>query len=57
MARSKDPLECEFYIRMTCKFGWSKSVLIHHIKNQSYEKALLGQTNFDKTLTPGSAPP
>jgi len=53
MARSKDPLEREFYIRRTRKFGWSKNVLIHQIENQSYEKTLLGQTNFDKTLTPG----
>jgi predicted nuclease of restriction endonuclease-like (RecB) superfamily len=37
---------------MTSKFGWSKSVLIHQIENQTYEKTLLGQTNFDKTLTP-----
>ena len=51
MARSKGPLEREFYIRMTRKFGWSKNVLIHQIENQSYEKTLLGQTNFDKTLT------
>jgi len=42
-----------FYIRMTRKFGWSKNVLIHQIENQSYEKTLLGQTNFDKALTPG----
>jgi predicted nuclease of restriction endonuclease-like (RecB) superfamily len=37
---------------MTHKFGWSKNVLIHQIENQSYEKTLLGQTNFDKALTP-----
>ena len=52
LQRCKDPLEREFYIRMTRKFGWSKNVLIHQIENQSYEKSLLGQTNFDKTLTP-----
>ena len=52
MSRCKDPLEREFYIRMTRKFGWSKNVLIHQIENQSYEKSMLGQTNFDKTLTP-----
>ena len=52
VARCKDPLEREFYIRMTRKFGWSKNVLIHQIENQSYEKTLLGQTNFDKALTP-----
>ena len=52
IGRCKDPLEREFYIRMTRKFGWSKNVLVHQIENQSYEKTLLGQTNFDKTLTP-----
>ena len=52
MARCKDPLEREFYIRMTRKFGWSRNVLIHQIENQSYEKSLLGQTNFNKALTP-----
>ncbi len=52
LERCADPLEREFYIRMTKKFGWTKSVLIHQIENQSYEKTLLGQTNFDKALTP-----
>ena len=52
LERCTDPLEREFYLRMTRKFGWSKNVLIHQIENQSYEKSLLGQTNFDKTLTP-----
>ncbi|KJS02700.1 MAG: hypothetical protein VR65_04485 [Desulfobulbaceae bacterium BRH_c16a] len=52
MERCKDPLEREFYLRMTRKFGWSKNVLIHQIDNQSYEKSLLGQTNFDQALTP-----
>jgi predicted nuclease of restriction endonuclease-like (RecB) superfamily len=50
--RCKDPLEREFYLRMTRKFGWSKNVLIHQIENQSYEKTLLGQTNFDEAVTP-----
>jgi len=52
MSRCKDPLEREFYLRMTRKFGWSKNVLIHQIDNQSYEKSMLGQTNFDQALTP-----
>lgn len=52
LQRCKDSLEREFYIRMTRKFGWSKNVLIHHIDNQSYEKSLLGQHNFDQALTP-----
>lgn len=52
LERCKDPLEREFYIRMTRKFGWSKNVLIHQIENQSYAKSVLGQTNFDQALTP-----
>jgi predicted nuclease of restriction endonuclease-like (RecB) superfamily len=34
----------------TKNFGWSKNVLIHQIENKTYEKYLLGQTNFDATL-------
>jgi predicted nuclease of restriction endonuclease-like (RecB) superfamily len=52
LERCKESQEREFYIRMTRKFGWTKNVLIHQIENQSYEKMLLGQTNFDKTLSP-----
>ncbi len=52
LQRCKDPLEREFYIRMARKFGWSKNVLIHQIDNQSYEKSLLGQTNFEQSVTP-----
>lgn len=48
--RCDDPLEREFYLRMTAKFGWTKNVLIHQIENQSYEKTLLGQTNFERAL-------
>ncbi|EKD77245.1 MAG: hypothetical protein ACD_42C00418G0001, partial [uncultured bacterium] len=48
--KCKNDLEREFYIRMTRKQGWTKSVLIHQIESQSYEKTLLNQTNFDKTL-------
>lgn len=41
----------EFYIRMAQKFGWTKNVLIHQIENQSYEKTLLNQTNYDETVS------
>ena len=50
MEKCKDDLQKEFYIRMTGKYGWTKNVLLHHIENQTYEKTLLNQTNFDKTL-------
>ena len=52
ISKCKAPLEREFYLRMTRKFGWSKNVLIHQIENQSYEKSLSGQSNFDQALTP-----
>ena len=50
LEKSKDPLEREFYIRMSRKYNWSYRVLLNHIDNQTYEKTLLGQTNFDNTL-------
>lgn len=50
--RCKDGLEREFYLRATARFGWTKAVLQHQVDNKSYEKYLLNQTNFDKTLSP-----
>ncbi len=50
MEKCKDDLRREFYLKMTKKFGWTKDVLIHQIENKSYEKYLLNQTNFDKTV-------
>ena len=50
MEKCKDARKRQFYIGMTTKYGWTKNVLIHQIDNQSYERYLLGQTNFDKTL-------
>lgn len=52
LGRCKDDLEREFYLRATARFGWTKAVLQHQIDNKSYEKYLLGQTNFDQTLPP-----
>ncbi len=50
ISRCKDDSEKEFYIKMTKKFGWTKNVLVHQIDNQSFEKYLLNQTNFDKAV-------
>lgn len=50
MEKTRDFLAREFYIKMVIKYGWTKNVLIHHIEGKSYEKFLLGQTNFDKAL-------
>jgi predicted nuclease of restriction endonuclease-like (RecB) superfamily len=48
--RCKDDLEREFYIKMTKKYGWTKTILIHQIEGKAYERFLLNQTNFDKAL-------
>ncbi|OHE02131.1 MAG: hypothetical protein A3K14_10670, partial [Sulfurimonas sp. RIFCSPLOWO2_12_FULL_36_74] len=48
--KCKDDLQREFYIKSVMKFGWTYRVLDNHIDNNSYEKYLLNQTNFDTTL-------
>ncbi|KQT22291.1 hypothetical protein ASG31_02835 [Chryseobacterium sp. Leaf404] len=48
--KCKDPKEREFYILSTKKYGWTKNVLIHQIENQTFQKYLVNQTNFDETL-------
>lgn len=50
MARCKDELEREFYLRATARFGWTKNVLQHQLDNQTYRQYLAGQTNFDAAL-------
>jgi len=50
MARCKDDLEREFYLRATARFGWTSKVLQHQLDNQSYRQYLLGQTNFDAAV-------
>jgi predicted nuclease of restriction endonuclease-like (RecB) superfamily len=50
MEKCKDDQEREFYLRMTRRFGWTKNVLTHQIENNTYEKTMLGQTNFEETL-------
>lgn len=50
MARCKDDLEREFYLKATARFGWTKAVLQYQLDRQSYEQYLLNQTNFDETL-------
>ena len=50
LEKCKDNLEREFYIKMAHKLGWTVRALSQNIENQTYEKTLLGQTNFAKTL-------
>lgn len=48
--KCKDETERLFYINQVKNFGWSKNVLIHKIGLQTYQKVILSQQNFDKTL-------
>ena len=48
--KCKDPLQREFYSKMTKRFGWTKDVLINNIENRAFEKYLTNQTNFDETV-------
>jgi predicted nuclease of restriction endonuclease-like (RecB) superfamily len=48
--KCKDKLEREFYIKMVIKYGWTKNVLIHQVEGKTYERFLVGQTNFDKAV-------
>jgi predicted nuclease of restriction endonuclease-like (RecB) superfamily len=50
MEKCKDPLQREFYIKMTKRYGWTKDVLINNIENKAFEKYLTNQTNFDETV-------
>ena len=52
MEKCKTDEEREFYLKQTKENNWTKNVLIHQIENQTFEKYLLNQTNFDKTIKP-----
>jgi predicted nuclease of restriction endonuclease-like (RecB) superfamily len=51
MGRCKSVEERQFYIITTKKMGWTKAVLMNKIELKSFEKFLLGQSNFEKTLS------
>lgn len=50
LAKCKDLLEKEFYIRMSKRNSWTYRVLLNQIDNKNYEKTMVSQTNFDRTL-------
>lgn len=50
LEKCKNGQEIEFYIQMTKKFGWSKSLLDQKIRSEEFERFLLNQTNFDLTI-------
>jgi predicted nuclease of restriction endonuclease-like (RecB) superfamily len=50
LEKCKDEHERFYYINMTKKFQWSKTLLINAIDNNHYHNTLLNQTNFSETL-------
>ena len=50
LSKCKDPLEREFYMKMSKKNGWTYRVLIHHIEGGTFEKTMMTQSSFEKTL-------
>ncbi len=50
LEKCSDNLERRFYMEMSRKFGWSYRVLLNQIENQTFQKYLINQTNFDKTI-------
>ncbi|WP_310558194.1 PDDEXK nuclease domain-containing protein [Flavobacterium sp.] len=50
LEKCKDEHERFYYINMTKKFQWSKTLLINAIDNNYYHNTLLNQTNFSETL-------
>ncbi len=50
--KCKEIDERVYYIKNTLEFGWSRNVLIHHIKTDLYtrDQKALKQNNFEKTL-------
>jgi predicted nuclease of restriction endonuclease-like (RecB) superfamily len=57
LEKCKDPLEREFYIRMSKRNGWTYRVLMNQISNKTYEKTFASQNNFDKSLSEKIKPP
>lgn len=50
LERCKNPLEREFYIRMSKRNGWSYRTLLNHIENKTYERMMASQENFEANL-------
>ncbi len=48
--KCKDQNQRHFYLLMTKRFGWTRNVLIHQIENQTFEKTVVSQHNFEENL-------
>ena len=52
LGKLADPAARLYYLRATARFGWSRNVLLHQIKAQAYERAVLEKKahNFESAL-------
>ncbi|MDD4101710.1 MAG: PDDEXK nuclease domain-containing protein [Kiritimatiellae bacterium] len=52
LGKLTDPAARLYYLRATARFGWSRNVLLHQIKAQAYERAVLEKKahNFESAL-------
>ena len=50
LEKCKEEHERFYYINMTKKFQWSKTLLVNAIDNNHYQNTLLNQNNFSETL-------
>lgn len=52
MSKIKEPKAREYYLRATSECGWSRSVLLHQIQSNAYERQCSDdkQHNFEKAL-------
>jgi predicted nuclease of restriction endonuclease-like (RecB) superfamily len=51
LERCRDDQEREFYIRSCRKYGWTRNVLVHQIENNTFQRTLNSQTNFEAVLS------
>lgn len=50
LEKCKDPLEREFYIRMSKRNGWSYRTLLNQIEGKAFERMMTSQENFETNL-------
>ena len=50
LEKCSDPLEREYYLRMSIRNGWSKRSLENFIRGKTYQSMLTNQTNFEDHL-------
>jgi predicted nuclease of restriction endonuclease-like (RecB) superfamily len=55
LEKCKEEHQRFFYIEMTRRFSWSKTLLINAIESNTYQKTVLNQQNFEQSLSQSEA--